>query len=103
MVTAYSIFDNGGRKVEATLIDRIQDRRGRTIWKHDRRDCTSCIQAEYTPDMAEPELLDVSEQVMSPLHRLSDHLDAGRRGRARHGPQDEGAGKARCRQDRYIE
>lgn len=66
MVTAYSIFDNGGRKVEATLIDRIQDRRGRTIWKHDKRDCTACVQAEYTPGMPEPELLDVSEQVMSP-------------------------------------
>ena len=66
MTTAYSIFDNGGKKVEATLIDRIQDRRGRTIWRHDKRDCTSCMQAEFTPDMAEPELLDVREQVMSP-------------------------------------
>ncbi len=66
MTTAYSIFANGGKKVEATLIDRIQDRRGRTIWRHDKRDCTACVQAEYSPDMPEPELLDVREQVMSP-------------------------------------
>jgi penicillin-binding protein 1A len=66
MVTAYSIFDNGGKKVEATLIDRIQDRRGRTIFQHDKRDCTSCQVATYAPDMPEPDLLDVREQVMSP-------------------------------------
>jgi penicillin-binding protein 1A len=66
MTTAYSIFANGGKKVEATLIDRIQDRRGRTIWRHDKRDCTACQQSEYAPDLAEPELLDVREQVMSP-------------------------------------
>ena len=66
MTTAYSIFANGGKKVEATLIDRIQDRRGRTIWRHDKRDCSACQAAEYRPDMTEPELLDVREEVMSP-------------------------------------
>ncbi len=39
MVTAYSMFANGGRRVNATLIDRIQDRYGRTIYKHDQREC----------------------------------------------------------------
>jgi len=66
MTTAYSIFANGGKKVEATLIDRIQDRRGRTIWRHDKRDCSACLAADYRPDMTEPELLDVREEVMSP-------------------------------------
>jgi len=37
MVTAYSIFANGGRRVKATLIDRIQDRYGHTIFRHDAR------------------------------------------------------------------
>ncbi len=66
MTTAYSIFDNGGKKVEATLIDRIQDRRGRTIWRHDNRDCSACQAKDFAPGMTEPELLDVREQVMSP-------------------------------------
>src|SRR6516165_2017149 len=35
MVTAYSMIANGGRRVKPTLIDRIQDRYGRTIFKHD--------------------------------------------------------------------
>jgi penicillin-binding protein 1A len=37
MVTAYSIFANGGRRVNPALIDHIQDRYGHTIFKHDQR------------------------------------------------------------------
>jgi penicillin-binding protein 1A len=66
MTTAYSIFANGGKKVQATLIDRVQDRYGRTIFKYDKRDCSACKQDTYTANSVEPELLDVREQVMSP-------------------------------------
>ena len=66
MVNAYAIIDNGGKKVEATLIDRIQDRYGRTIYRHDNRDCSACLQPAWKDGLAEPELLDVREQVMSP-------------------------------------
>lgn len=41
---AYSIFVNGGRRVTPTLIDRIQDRYGRTIYRHDDRPCDGCAQ-----------------------------------------------------------
>jgi penicillin-binding protein 1A len=66
MTTAYSIFANGGKKIEATVIDRIQDRRGKTIWRHDKRDCASCGAAAYEEGMVEPEFVDVRDQVMSP-------------------------------------
>ena len=66
MTTAYSIIANGGRKVDPTLIDRIQDRRGKTIYRHDNRDCTSCKQEKFDPNAPEPELIDNSEQVMNP-------------------------------------
>lgn len=66
MVTAYAMIDNSGKKVEPTLIDRIQDRYGKTIFRHDKRSCENCAAAAWSPDMPEPELLDVSEQVMSP-------------------------------------
>jgi membrane carboxypeptidase/penicillin-binding protein len=36
MVGAYAMFDNGGKKVQPTLIDRIQDRYGRTIYRTTR-------------------------------------------------------------------
>lgn len=38
MVSGYSIFANGGKKVTPSLIDRVQDRYGRTIYKHDERE-----------------------------------------------------------------
>ena len=66
MTTAYSMFANGGKKVQATLIDRVQDRYGRTIFRYDKRDCSFCKQETYTANSAEPELIDVREQVMSP-------------------------------------
>ena len=42
MVTAYSMLANGGRRIKPTLIDRIQDRCGQTIYRHDERDCEGC-------------------------------------------------------------
>lgn len=66
MTTAYSMFANGGKKIQATLIDRVQDRYGRTIFRYDKRDCSFCQQETFSAGMAEPELIDVREQVMSP-------------------------------------
>ncbi|HEY5338451.1 MAG TPA: transglycosylase domain-containing protein, partial [Rhizomicrobium sp.] len=39
MTTGYAEFVNGGKKINATLIDRIQDRNGKDIYRHDPRDC----------------------------------------------------------------
>ncbi len=66
MTAAYSMFANGGKKIEATVIDRIQDRRGKTIYRHDKRDCGSCSEVNFSEGMVEPEFIDVREQVMNP-------------------------------------
>ncbi len=66
MVTAYAMIDNGGKKIDATLVDRIQDRYGRTIYRFDSRDCTGCRVEQWKPELPEPELLDNREQVMNP-------------------------------------
>jgi penicillin-binding protein 1A len=66
MVTAYSMFDNGGRRVTPTLIDRIQDRYGHTIYKHDERECRGC-DADKWHDQPEPTLVDRREQVIDPM------------------------------------
>ncbi|MDO5706226.1 MAG: PBP1A family penicillin-binding protein [Paracoccus sp. (in: a-proteobacteria)] len=42
MVAAYAMFANGGERVEPTLVDRVQDRRGQTVYRHDRRVCETC-------------------------------------------------------------
>ncbi|HMA73826.1 MAG TPA: penicillin-binding protein 1A [Xanthobacteraceae bacterium] len=66
MVTAYAMIANGGRRVTATMIDRIQDRYGRTIYRHDQRECRGC-DAKKWENQAEPGLIDRRERVLDPL------------------------------------
>ncbi|WP_342722212.1 penicillin-binding protein 1A [Bradyrhizobium sp. B097] len=67
MVTAYSMFANGGRRVKPTLIDRIQDRYGHTIFKHDTRECRGCDAPGGWKSQPEPQLVDRREQVLDPM------------------------------------
>jgi penicillin-binding protein 1A len=67
MVTAYSMFANGGRRVKATLIDRIQDRYGHTIFKHDARECRGCDAPGGWKNQPEPQLVDRREQVLDTM------------------------------------
>jgi penicillin-binding protein 1A len=64
MVTAYTMIANGGRRVKATLIDRIQDRYGHTIFKHDQRECRGCDAIGGWKNQPEPQLVDHREQVI---------------------------------------
>jgi len=66
LAAGYATFVNGGKQVKHTLVDRIQDRRGNTIWRHDERDCPSC-QAERWEGQAEPTLpSDDRRQIIDP-------------------------------------
>jgi penicillin-binding protein 1A len=67
MVTAYSMIANGGRRVKPTLIDRIQDRYGHTIFKHDARECRGCDAPDGWKNQPEPQLVDRREQVLDPM------------------------------------
>jgi penicillin-binding protein 1A len=49
MVAAYSMFANGGERVEPTLVDRVQDRYGRTVYRHDQRVCEDCAATDIAP------------------------------------------------------
>jgi len=66
MVSAYSMFANGGKRIKPTLIDRIQDRYGHTIFKHDQRECRGC-QADKWANQNEPSMVDRREQVIDPM------------------------------------
>ena len=63
MVTAFSMFANGGKRINATLIDRIQDRYGRTVFRHDKRECLGCKATKWE-NQTEPEFLDNREQII---------------------------------------
>ncbi len=49
MVAAYAMFANGGERVEPTLVDRVQDRHGKTVYRHDQRICEDCELASLAP------------------------------------------------------
>ncbi|MEO1457317.1 MAG: penicillin-binding protein 1A [Pseudomonadota bacterium] len=65
LVAAYGMFANGGRRVRPTVVDRIQDRLGRTLYRHDPRSCEGCD--DPTPDNAAlPVLFDERARIMNP-------------------------------------
>jgi len=63
LTAAYGMIVNGGKKIEPTLIDRIQDRHGVTIYKHDQRQCDGCIVDKWDYQQ-EPVLPDVRDRVL---------------------------------------
>jgi penicillin-binding protein 1A len=65
LATGYSMLANGGHLVKATLIDRIQDRWGHTVWRHDQRVCESC-KADSWQNQEEPEITDDRPQIIDP-------------------------------------
>ena len=66
MVSAYAMFANGGRQVEPTLVDRVQDRWGTTIYRHDQRDCVECGARDLAGGEL-PRIVSTSRQVMNPI------------------------------------
>ena len=65
LTAAYASFVNGGRKVEPHLIEVVEDREGKVIFRADRRDCPRCgagFSGEESPRIA-PD----GEQVMDPI------------------------------------
>lgn len=66
MVAAYAVMANGGKQIKPSLIDRIQDRYGKTVFKHDERGCEGCVADEWNEN-AEPQLVDNAEQVLDPM------------------------------------
>jgi penicillin-binding protein 1A len=65
ITTGYAMLVNGGKRISPTLIDRVQDRHGRTVYRHDTRDCPDCRVEEWQ-EQAAPELPDEREQVADP-------------------------------------
>src|SRR5215813_14001026 len=63
MTAAYSMIANGGHKVTPTLIDRIQDRFGKTVYKHDERECRGCDAAKWQ-NQSEPTLINRHDEVV---------------------------------------
>jgi len=66
MVGAYGMIANGGKKITPSVIDRIQDRYGRIVFRHDGRECEGCLSGDWRQQKA-PTLKDEREQVTDPI------------------------------------
>lgn len=66
MTGAYGELVNGGKKITPSIIDRIQDRRGATIFQHDNRPCEGCGQLIRWDGQTVPDVPDTREQIADP-------------------------------------
>ena len=64
LTNAYCTFVNGGKKVTPIFIDRIQDRRGKTIFNSDKRKCIGCEEISYLKEEI-PFIQDDNEKIIS--------------------------------------
>ena len=63
LVTAYAMIVNGGKQVTPTLIDRIQDRHGATVFRHDARPCEACQNISWN-QQEPPQLPDLRAELL---------------------------------------
>ena len=66
ITAGYAMFVNGGKRIVPTLIDRIQDRNGKTIFSHEVRVCGYCRETEWH-GQPPPEIPDSREVVADPI------------------------------------
>ena len=69
MVSAYAMFANGGERVQPTLIDRVQNRFGETVYSHDQaegnqRVCVDCDDVTL-PEGRAPRVVNQRDRVMN--------------------------------------
>ena len=65
LTTAYGELVNGGKKITPTLIDSVQDRLGKVIYRHDDRPCPDCSDAKWE-EQSVPDIPDTRQQLDDP-------------------------------------
>ena len=59
----YAMLVNGGKRIQPSVIDRVQNRHGKTVFRHDPRQCARCNTPGWTGDKP-PKIADIREQVV---------------------------------------
>ena len=65
LTASYAMMVNGGKRIKPTLIDRIQDRHGKNVFRHDNRVCPDC-RATFWTNQPVPNVPDTRERVADP-------------------------------------
>jgi penicillin-binding protein 1A len=82
LTTAYAMMVNGGKRLQPSFIDRIQDRFGKTAYRHDVRACEGCVGAGASLDAVplppwEPEQVDDPISIYQMVTMLQGVIDRG--------------------------
>lgn len=67
MTTAYAMIANGGLRVRPSLIERIDDGQGKTVYRFDRRPCKNCLVKDIESTEA-----NIPPQISAPRERVLD-------------------------------
>jgi penicillin-binding protein 1A len=79
---AYGELVNGGKKITPALIDRVQDRNGKTIYRFDARACDTCVSDNWD-GKGPPQLPDTRAQLADPasiyqvVHMMEGVIERG--------------------------
>ncbi len=65
LTAAYGMLVNGGKAITPTLIDRVQDRDGKTVFRHDTRVCHDCTVTAWE-GQEPPAIPDTRKQIADP-------------------------------------
>lgn len=67
LTAGYAIFANGGKKVTPSLIDRVQNRKGETVYRHEERNCAQCDdRTPWRPSVMVPDIENNAQTIISP-------------------------------------
>ncbi|MDI1285897.1 MAG: penicillin-binding protein 1A [Reyranella sp.] len=87
MTMAYSMLANGALELTPSLVDRVQDRNGKTVYRHEPRSCKGCGEAAAGTKPAAPELIDSRKPFHDPatvyqvVHMMQGVTQRGTAGR----------------------
>lgn len=63
LTTGYAMLVNGGKRIQPTVIDRVQNRHGKTVFRHENRPCERCNTPGWNNDKP-PKIPDNREQIV---------------------------------------
>ncbi|MFI5031433.1 MAG: penicillin-binding protein 1A [Reyranellales bacterium] len=58
MTMGHAMLANGAREITPSLVDRVQDRNGKTVYRHEPRECINCGEAPAGQKPPPPQIVD---------------------------------------------
>jgi penicillin-binding protein 1A len=66
MTMGHAMLANGAREITPSLVDRVQDRNGKTVYRHEPRECIGCGEAPAGGKPSAPQIVDKRQPFHDP-------------------------------------